>query len=208
MVRKGRPPKSGEGLQSLTTTSEYLSFYRAIAPREKLDPEDIHEMRRRFNNYIDMCIQYNVDIGNLAAYHAIGISKEVADIWKARDRSVNTERAEFLDEVDSLCAAFRESQMQTGKLFPATGIWWQKNYDGLKDVHESRIVEELHAPADLKSIQERYGEVIDVDFKRSEKPKLTVKTREMKKDSEQEEIPLETAETASEEEIKKDPPEE
>lgn len=208
MVRKGRPPKKDEGIQSLTTTSEYLSFYRAIAPKEKLDPEDIAEMRRRFENYISMCIQYNVDIGNLAAYHAIGISKEVADLWKARDRTANTERAEFLDQVDSLCAAFRESQMQTGKLSPVTGIWWQKNYDGLKDVHESRIIEELHAPADLKAIQERYGEVIDVDFKRAEKPKLTAKTKKAKKDSEETEKALEQAETASEEEIEKDPPEE
>ena len=207
MGRRGRKPKD-VGLKTLTTTAEYLQFYKAVAPKEKLNPDDVAEMRRRFENYINMCIQYNVDIGNLACYHAIGISKEVADVWKARDRNLNPERAELLDEVDSLCSAYRESQMTTGAISPVTGIWWQKNYDGLKDIHESRVIEEIRAPADLKAIQERYGEVIDVDFKRAEKPAITTKKKRTKKISSEEEKPLETAENASEEETKKDPPEE
>jgi hypothetical protein len=49
---------------------------------------------------------------------------------------MTSSHSEFIKKVRKICAGNREFLMQDGKINPITGIFWQKNYDGLKDVQD------------------------------------------------------------------------
>ena len=54
---------------------------QAILPTEPLDRDDVEEMERRFAFYLEMCAQWDMKVGNMAAYAAIGIDKADAYEW-------------------------------------------------------------------------------------------------------------------------------
>ena len=112
-----------------------IRFMQAILPTEPLDYEDVDEMERRFNRYLALCAEYDMKIGNQAAYAAIGIDKGLVWDWLNR-REANPRRTDFLKKVQTICAMYREGLMEDGKVNPVTGIFWQKNYDGMKDQQE------------------------------------------------------------------------
>lgn len=115
-----------------------VSFIREITPKEPLDRQNVAEMRRRFDRYLELCAEWGMKVGNLAAYTAIGISKDLAYDWLQHPAS-NPERAAFIKSVQTICAMYRESLMQDGKINPVTGIFWQKNYDGFQDQKETVV---------------------------------------------------------------------
>jgi hypothetical protein len=92
-------------------------------------------MERRFQRYLELCAEWDMKIGNQAAYAAIGINKDHVYDWTVR-RQTNPKRADFVKRVQQFCAMYREGLMEDGKVNPVTGIFWQKNYDGMKDQQE------------------------------------------------------------------------
>ena len=112
-----------------------IQFMMAIMPKEPLDHNDVEEMERRFANYLRLCAEWDMKIGNQAAYAAIGINKDNVYDWAVR-REANPARADFIKKVQTFCAMYREGLMEDGKVNPVTGIFWQKNYDGMKDQQE------------------------------------------------------------------------
>ncbi len=112
-----------------------IRFMQEILPTEPLDCNDVAEMERRFARYLELCAQWGMKVGNQAAYAAIGINKITAYEWTTR-RTANRERYNFIEKVQQICALYREGLMEDGKVNPVTGIFWQKNYDGLKDQQE------------------------------------------------------------------------
>lgn len=115
--------------------SRQITFMQAILPTEPLDYNDVPEMERRFRHYLEMCAEWDMKIGNQAAYAAIGIDKETAWDWANRTLG-NPERADFVKKVQQICAMYREALMSDGQVRDAIGIFWQKNYDGMKDQQE------------------------------------------------------------------------
>lgn len=146
-------PKVEEGYNS-----RVVRFLREIAPTEPLDFNDVDEMERRFAHYIEMCELYDQPISNLAAYSAIGITKSQAENWEHRDK--NERKREFIRKVRTVCGTVREFYMLDGKVPPVTGIWWQKNYDGLRDVTETISTKiDLTSPdRSIEEIKQRYLE--------------------------------------------------
>lgn len=112
-----------------------ILFMQAILPDKPPDKNDIPEMERRFARYLQLCAEWDMKVGNMAAYAAIGIDKDIAFTWKNQTVS-NPERANFIKKVQKICALYREGLMEDGKVNPVTGIFWQKNYDGLRDQSE------------------------------------------------------------------------
>jgi hypothetical protein len=82
-----------------------------------------------------MCAQWDMKVGNMAAYAAIGIDKADAYEWSNRNLG-NPARTAFIKKVQKVSAMYREGLMEDGKVNPVTGIFWQKNYDGMKDQQE------------------------------------------------------------------------
>lgn len=134
-------------------------FSLAILPTEPLDYNDVPEMERRFARYLELCAEYGVKIGNQGAYTAIGIDKGTAWEWENRNKS-NPERTDFIKKVRQICAMTRELLMSDGKVNPVTGIFWQKNYDGMKDQQEVVLTPNnpLGDQEDPKRLEQKYLE--------------------------------------------------
>lgn len=137
-----------------------IRFMQAILPTEPLDHNDVEEMERRFNRYLELCAQWDMKVGNMAAYAAIGIDKSDAYEWTNRNMG-NPARTAFIKKVQKVCAMYREGLMEDGKVNPVTGIFWQKNYDGMKDQQEVVLTPNtspLGEQADAEALKQKYLE--------------------------------------------------
>lgn len=138
--------------------AKQIQFMLDIMPASKLDLWDVDEMQRRFVRYLQICAERDIKVGNMAAYFAIGIDKETARDWIKQDPHMRNERTHFIKKVQQICSMSRESLMQDGKVNPVVGIFWQKNYDGLKDQTETVIVptNPLGDATDSETLKRRY----------------------------------------------------
>lgn len=139
--------------------SRVIAFMLAIKPTEPLDLNDVDEMERRFQRYLEMCAAYDVKVGNQGAYLAIGITQQQA--WDFENTcKTNVRRSVFIKNVRMFCGMYRENLMQDGKVNPVTGIFWQKNYDGLKDQQEVVLTPNnpLGESKDAESLKQKYLE--------------------------------------------------
>lgn len=137
-----------------------IRFMKIILPTEPLDHNDVEEMERRFARYLELCAQWDMKIGNQAAYAAIGIDKGTAWEWANRNLG-NPARTDFVKKVQQICAMYREGLMEDGKVNPVTGIFWQKNYDGLKDQQEVVLTPNtnpLGEQKDAEALKQKYLE--------------------------------------------------
>lgn len=107
-----------------------------IQPPELTDPDCI-ERWEKFTAYLRMCAEKDMKVGNLAAYMAIGIDKTTA--WKWENEQLSKDRRNLIKSIRQVCAVYREQLMQDGKVNPVVGIFWQKNYDGMRDQTETVI---------------------------------------------------------------------
>lgn len=140
------------------SNSRYIEFMMAIMPTKPLDSNDVPEMRRRFLNYLEQCKIFDMKVGNMNAYVAIGIDRRTAFDWVNNRQTFKPERAEFIRQVQDMCGGYREAMMQDGKLNPVTGIFWQKNFDGFKDQQEIITTQQsvLGELPDVAKLQQRY----------------------------------------------------
>lgn len=140
-----------------------INFMLAIMPTEPLDYNDVDEMERRFIRYLRLCSEWDMKVGNMAAYCAIGIDKDHAYEWTVR-RNTNPKRSDFVKKVQKICGFYREGLMQDGKINPVTGIFWQKNYDGLKDQSEVVLTPNnpLGEQKDAESLKQKYLEAAEI----------------------------------------------
>ena len=107
-----------------------------IQPPELTDPDCI-ERWEKFTAYLRMCAEKDMKVGNLATYMAIGIDKTIA--WKWENEQLSKDRRNLIKSIRQVCAVYREQLMQDGKVNPVVGIFWQKNYDGMRDQTETVI---------------------------------------------------------------------
>lgn len=156
-------------------TEKFDSYMMSIKPRTKLDPNDVDEMKRRFINYRKKTLEYGMEFANINCYKALGLSGDQVKAYTGVRYADNPARGEFLRGVLDYLGAYREQAIMKGYMPPIPGIFAQKNYDGMKDIQEvqhTRITEETR---DLKALEARYADVIDVEFSPIEKKKLPAK---------------------------------
>lgn len=145
-----RPPTTcfdtPEGFSAKT-----IRFLMEVMPTEPIDLNDVDEMERRFQRYIELCAEYDIKPSNQSAYMAIGVDFKDAQDFEAHMR-VNPKRSVFMKKVRQFCASFREIAASEGLVRDAIAIFWQKNYDGLKDVQET-VVTKNDPLGDVKAIE-------------------------------------------------------
>lgn len=115
---------------------------------------DLEHMKFREHRWDDfLTMQTNFE------YMAIGITKEQAWEWENVVKG-NPARSDFIKKVRQFCGVFREGLMQDGKVNPVTGIFWQKNYDGMKDQTEMVLTPNnpLGEQKDMKALEQKYLE--------------------------------------------------
>lgn len=143
-----------------------LKSIRDIDNREVVDPDDVETMERRYEEYLKYVQDNDVTMGNLSAYRAIGVTKAQVDRWLNGMGFSNKRRKALFERVNADCASWREQAINEGVLNPATAIFAQKNFDGMRDVTETIVHvdddwTENQTPEELAN---RYGDVIDVEF--------------------------------------------
>ena len=152
------------GLDPTRKASRYANFVLAVKRiSDGVNIKDADDMRRRFYQYLMLCESCNMKIGNMNAYSAMGITKQQADLWRNGGSGSNPDRKRLIDEVDSVCTGYREQLIADGQINPVTGIFWQKNYDGLRDVQEHSVFQgdPLGEKRSAKEIAEQYKDIID-----------------------------------------------
>ena len=136
----------------------FMQKVMAIAGDRQTD--DLNVLIDRFQKYIELCAEQDKKVGNMSAYLAMGISKVTASHWRSGRSTV--ERQKFIQNVDTICAAYREEMMLDGKLNPIVGIFWQKCYDGLRDNAPDVANDALpeYKTEDADQIREKYKDII------------------------------------------------
>lgn len=135
------------------------------------DLSNSNEVKNAIDYYFNSCITKGLKPGNLGLYTAIGLDKrQVNDLLNGRIK-LNASPA-TIGHIKKACKAlslYRESLGAEGKLNPATLIFWQKNFDHMKDVQKIDIDTNTAPKADLSpdEIQQKLLEdmPIDSDYK-------------------------------------------
>lgn len=112
--------------------AKLVGFLAEIASWPKVDPDDMPGLEARFQKYLSFCAERDIKVGNQTCYLALGISNDQAYDW-SNGFTKDSVHADFLKKVKRICGSYREMLMQENKVNAVVGIFWQKNYDGLKD---------------------------------------------------------------------------
>ncbi|MDD4370958.1 MAG: hypothetical protein PHD56_07790 [Anaerostipes sp.] len=126
------------GSNGVTATQEELNdLTRVSIEIWNMEPINIREpeaVKKRIEEYLNHCIDKGFRPGNMGMYTAIGMSKQGIDLFIKRNPKHPS--VPIIQKGKQLMSMYRELLMVNGKVNPVTGIFWQKNYDGLKDVQE------------------------------------------------------------------------
>ena len=77
-----------------------IEFLLVISQLPKISTNDLPALRKRFYDYLDLCVKYNMKVGNMAAYAAMGVDKNTVNDWESgRRRSSQKEYQEFAREI-------------------------------------------------------------------------------------------------------------
>ena len=123
------------------------------------DRSDPVSLRSCFLAYLKLCQEDGFKVSNLAAYAAMGMTKE--SFFFLKKRPEYKELAEF---VSTVCSMSRETLISDGKINPVIGIFWQRNYDGLRnDTEQVQAIneqEDEYAQFGGTSYKDRYRNLI------------------------------------------------
>lgn len=126
------------------------------------DPNNIDDLKARFIQYLQVCAKNDMKLGNLAAYCAMGITKDQVYQWE-HGGTRGAEHKAFIRFVKSVIAAYRETAISEGKINPVIGIFWQKSFDGLNEMAEyeaSNQLEGVTEHMDAEQIAEKYQNLL------------------------------------------------
>lgn len=123
------------------------------------DKNDITSLKSCFSNYLRLCQEDGFKISNIAAYASMGMTRDQFDRFKRKD---SQEIRELVSMVQSICAVSRETLISDNKLNPVIGIFWQRNFDGLRNDTEQAqaAAEQEENDTDNKSYKSKYMEMI------------------------------------------------
>ena len=144
--------------------TKYARLTHALSTWPPIDKTNVTVLEQRLSDYLYFCMENDLKVGNMMCYLALGISKEDARDWAAGARGSPAHRV-FIEKVKAICSGVRECLMQDGKINPVTGIFWQKNHDGFRDVQDIAVVPnnplgELDTPEQIEARKQKYLDAI------------------------------------------------
>lgn len=136
-----------------------------LAISKTSDNRDVDSMWGAFEALVSLCSATGLPISNKTAYTALGITDNVAINWANDGKGSTPEKKKLIQHVRQVCATNREMMAAMGKLNPVLTIFWQKNYDGLKDQQEHVVNtgDPLGERQSAEQIAEKYEGVINLD---------------------------------------------
>ena len=127
------------------------------------DPETLFACLDR---YLEFVIQTNIKITNRSLYAACGVTEDMVTDWiTGRSRSADPRYKEFAKTARAICSQSREQSAADGLLSPILLIWWQKNYDGFRDIPQVQREQnsELERTVDPAEIAAKYRHLLTDD---------------------------------------------
>ena len=123
------------------------------------DRNDITSLKSCFTNYLMLCQEDGFKISNIAAYASMGMTRDQFEYFKKKE---DKEIRDFVSMVQSICAVSRETLISDNKLNPVIGIFWQRNFDGLRnDTEQAQAAsEQADNETDDKSYKSKYMDMI------------------------------------------------
>ena len=99
----------------------------------------------------------------MGLYSAWGLSRQA--VHQTISRGASSARIDIMQKSLQIMATIRESLMSGGKINPVTGIFWQKNFDGLTDTQSIEITPNVQQQPQYNS-----DEILSMRQERLEKP--------------------------------------
>lgn len=123
------------------------------------DKSDLLSLRSCFVAYLQLCQKNGFSVNNLSAYASMGMDYMA---FCAFSRSNDAERVEFCRWVRKTCAMFRENMVADSKINPVIGIFWQRNFDGLRnDTEQVQSAQEMEEESNNnQSYKDKYKNLI------------------------------------------------
>lgn len=123
------------------------------------DRNDINTLKSCFVAYLQLCQQNGFNVSNMAAYSAMGFDTNGFNNWIKKDDPDIRQFGRFVKET---CSMFREALIGNNKLNPVIGIFWQRNYDGLRN--DTEQVQSMNSNEEdttsAKAYREKYKNLI------------------------------------------------
>lgn len=164
----GSPIIAGNGVAHMDKDESALFCQYALdmfhAPSVDLDDPDA--VAAAIDGYFKYCIDRGLRPGNLGLYAALGLSKQdVSNAINGYSKKLGSSTIDLLKKAKQALATYRELLGSQGKINPVTLIFWQKNYDGLKDVQDITITPNaaLEQERTAEEIRQKVLEDIPID---------------------------------------------
>ena len=123
------------------------------------DKRDLVSLKSCFISYLKLCQEDGFKVGNLAAYASMGFDYKSFLHFSQKD---DPEIKAFCRFIKTTCAMFRENMVSENQLNPVIGIFWQRNFDGLRNDTEQvqTISERDDEYSGSKGYKDRYRKLI------------------------------------------------
>ena len=152
-------PKTEEEIDYNTRLLQHIMEVNEIGSHA--DKNDIVSLKSCFIAYLQLCQKNKCPVSNLAAYASIGMDYMQFQYFAKKD---DPEIRAFCASVRKTCAMFREGLVSGSKLNPVIGIFWQRNFDGLRnDTEQVQAAQEQAQDDDYASsgsYKEKYKNLI------------------------------------------------
>ena len=137
---------------------EHIMRVNEIASHANRD--DLLSLKSCFIAYLQLCQEDGFSVNNMSAYAAMGFPTTAHfDYFAKKD---DPEIRAFCGFVKQTCTMFRNESIADNKINPVIGIFWQRNFDGLRNdteqVQNAREEEDDFTVA--KSYKEKYKNLI------------------------------------------------
>lgn len=124
------------------------------------DRNDLLSLKSCFIAYLQLCQEDGFSVNNLSAYASMGFPSHAHFEYFAKKD--NPEIRQFCGFVKQTCTMFRSESIADNKINPVIGIFWQRNFDGLRnDTEQVQNTQESDDDfAVAKSYKEKYKNLI------------------------------------------------
>lgn len=120
---------------------------------------DLNTLKSCFIAYLQLCQEDGFSVSNISAYASMGFSQ--ANLFDRYSQKDDPEIRQFCGFVRQTCAMFRESMVSANKLNPVIGIFWQRNFDRLRnDTEQVQSAQDMDDFETAKSYKDKYKNMI------------------------------------------------
>ena len=154
------PAETEEEMSYNARQIEHIMRIHEIA--QNANSKDLASLKSCFLNYLKLCQSDGFKVGNMAACAAMGITAQVLNNWAIRD--TRPDYKAFAQFVKTTCSLSRETLIADQKINPVIGIFWQRNFDGLRnDTEQQQLLQEQETDEQLTAdeYRKKYGKLLE-----------------------------------------------